>query len=89
MDQKEWKDKLLYQPKNGLLRASEEDAQAAWAFCEPYKAFLNDAKTEREAVCAAIKLAKAAGFAAYEKGKTYVPGDRYYVNNRGNFNILH
>ena len=44
------KDELCYAPKNGLLRADDETLNSANAFAEGYKAFLDNAKTEREAV---------------------------------------
>ena len=82
-DVKELREKLFNDPKNGLLRASDEEIAAAEKFCEPYKKFLDAAKTEREAVSEAVRLAENAGFKPFEKGKKYAPGDRYYVNNWG------
>lgn len=80
---KELKEKLAYKPKNGLLRVSEEEKKQAFDFCEGYMRFLDDAKTEREAVEAAVKIAENAGFTAYEPGRKYQTGEKYYVNNRG------
>lgn len=80
---KELKEKLFYNRVHGRQKASEEELAAAERFCEGYKAYLNRAKTEREAVAEAIKLAKGAGFQAFEKGRKYQSGDRYYINNRG------
>lgn len=80
---KELKEKLAYKPKNGLLRVSEEEKKQAFDFCEGYMRFLDDAKTEREAVEAAVKIAENAGFTAYEPGRKYQAGEKYYVNNRG------
>ncbi len=80
-DVKELKEKLFYAPENGVTRVSKEELKKADDFCVGYKAFLDKAKTEREAVDESIAIAEKAGFRAYEKGKKYVPGDRYYVNN--------
>ena len=80
---KELKEKLFFAKKNGRLTASEETLKAADAFCEDYKAYLDAAKTEREAVDASIALAKAAGFVEYDCDKKYTAGDRMYINNRG------
>ncbi len=77
------KDKLFLNRKNGYFITDETTAQAAVDFCEDYKQFLNEAKTERLAVKAAIKRAEKAGFVPFEAGKIYKTGDRYYVNNRG------
>ena len=81
-DVKELKEKLFSDTRNGLKKATEEQIKEAYAFCEDYKKFLDNAKTEREAVIEAIKIAEANGFSEYEKGKKYAKGDRYYINNR-------
>ena len=81
-DVKELKEKLFSDTRNGLKKATEEQIKEAYAFCEDYKKFLDNAKTEREAVTEAIKIAEKNGFTAYEKGKKYAKGDRYYINNR-------
>ena len=39
-------EKLLYAPKNGYDRLSAEDEKAMEAYCEDYKKFLNNGKTE-------------------------------------------
>ncbi len=81
-DVKELKEKLFSDTRNGLKKATEEQIKEAYAFCEDYKKFLDNAKTEREAVTEAIKIAEENGFTQYEKGKKYAKGDRYYINNR-------
>ncbi len=81
-DVKELKEKLFYSLENGIKRATDEEIKKADEFAEGYKRFLDEAKTEREAVAKAIEIAKEAGFTEYEAGKMYVAGDRYYVNNR-------
>lgn len=77
------KEKLFMQKKNGLLTVSEETVRQADDFCEGYKKFLDNSKTERMAVKSAIALAEKAGFKPFEYGKKYNAGDRYYVNNHG------
>ena len=58
---------LLY--KNKTVADQQPDAIAeANAFCEGYKAFLNAAKTEREAAAYSEQLLKQAGY------KPFVPG---------------
>lgn len=83
MDAKELKEKLFLQRKNGFEKSEESTVTAAFDFCENYKDFLNKAKTEREAVKEAIKLAQKAGFKEYVQGETHKAGDKLYVNNRG------
>lgn len=77
------KEELFLNRKNGRLTSSEDTLKKADEFCEGYKKFLNDAKTEREAVKAAIKIAEQHGFCEYDPDRQYEAGDRYYVNNRG------
>lgn len=80
---KELKEKLFYEKKNGLLKADEQTLDNMQKYCEGYKAYLDAAKTEREAVIEAIALAEAKGFVPFEIGKTYSAGDKVYFNNRG------
>ena len=82
-DIKTLKENLFYNRKNGRLKASEETLAKADAYCEGYKAFLDAAKTEREAVDEAVKLAEAKGFVPFVIGKKYTAGDKVYFNNRG------
>ncbi len=77
------KEKLFNQRKNGRLVADEATLQAANDYCEGYKSFLDNAKTEREAVKTAVCMAEESGFVPFERGKAYQAGDRVYVNNRG------
>ncbi len=77
------KEELFLDRKNGRQKADEKTLAAAEDFSVGYKAFLDAAKTEREAVKEAIKIAKNAGFEEYVQGKKYKAGDRYFVNNRG------
>jgi len=60
-----------------------KEMKEVMAFSENYKQFLDNAKTEREAVSTAIKLAEKAGFKEFGKQKKVKPGDRFYFNNRG------
>ncbi len=82
------KERLMIAKKNGGTVLSEEEIGRADAFCEDYKAFLDAAKTEREAVETAVALAEKSGFVPFERGKQYQPGDKVYYNNRGKALIL-
>ena len=77
------KEKLFSAKKNGRLTAEQSVLDSADKYCEGYKNFLDKAKTEREAVCTAIEMAKAKGFSEFEIGKEYKAGDKVYINNRG------
>ena len=74
---------LAYTKKTVYQLRSEADIDAAYDYAHGYMKFLDDAKTEREAVTAGIKLAEANGFVPYNFGDDIVKGGKYYYNNRG------
>ena len=80
---KEWSEKLLYKKKSVWEAADESVPTAAFDYAKGYAAFLDAAKTEREAVKEAIRMATAVGFAPYTLGAKVAPGEKYYYNNRG------
>ena len=53
------------------------------AFSEGYKSYMDAAKTEREAVAEAIRLARKAGFKDFGEVKKLKAGDKVYFDNRG------
>ncbi len=85
---KELKDKLFMNKKNTGLIMSDAEMKAADKFNEGYKSFLDNSKTEREAVKSAVAIAKKAGFTEFQVGKKYKAGDKVYFNNRGKAVIL-
>ncbi len=82
------KEKLLFSTKNGGATLSAEQLNAADTYAEAYKTFLDNAKTEREAVKTAIELAKAHGFKPFDRTAALKAGDKVYVNNRDKALIL-
>ncbi len=82
------REQLTYKPKNGVKVLKAEDIAAADAYCEGYKTYLDSAKTEREAVTAAIALAQAKGFAPFDRNAALKAGDKVYYNNRGKSLLL-
>lgn len=82
------REELTYKPLNGAMVMSEDEINRADKFCEDYKKFLDTAKTEREAVIEAVKLAEISGFVPFEKGKVYEAGQKVYKVNRGKAIIL-
>lgn len=84
----ELQEKLCYSSKDAAREFSKEKIRIAFDFAEGYKCFLNQAKTEREAVCFAVALAEKNGYLPFEYGKKYVFGDKVYFNNRGKALIL-
>ena len=85
---KELKERLFYKNTSAAAAPYDGAISAADSFCEGYKEFLNSAKTEREAVEEALRLAKLNGFIEFHKGEQYSPGEKIYVNNRGKSLIL-
>ncbi len=81
-------EKLFMEKKNSGLIMSDEDMKKADEFCEGYKAFLDSSKTEREAVATTVAMAEKYGYTAFDRTKTYKPGDKVYYNNRGKAIIL-
>ena len=88
METKDWKEKLLYQPKNGWERTDAAQEAAMEDYCRDYKAFLDAGKTERLCVREGIRLAEASGFKPYTRGMAVKPGDKVYYNNRGKMLLL-
>lgn len=81
-------EKLLSQPKNGVLRTEDKELAACDEFCEGYKEFLDKGKTEREAVEEIVAQAQAAGYTEFQRGKKYKAGEKFYYVNRGKAVIL-
>ena len=75
-------DKLAYKKKNFFEEATPEEIKATFDYSVGYMKYLDDAKTEREAVDATIALIKAKGYTEYRFGETLNVGDKKYFNNR-------
>ena len=85
-EEKDWevrKDALFLEKKNGYDLLDEAALAEMESYCEGYKAFLDAAKTEREAVDEAIAQARVQGFVPYERGMALKAGDKVYRSNRG------
>ncbi len=81
-------DTLAYKKKNVYEEATPEQIKEIFAYNEGYKTFLDDAKTEREAVDATIAMALAKGYTEYRLGDKILPGDKRYYNGIGKSIIL-
>ena len=81
-------EKILSKRKNAAEELSDKKIAKADKFCEGYKDFLNEAKTEREAVIKAVELAEKKGFKPYEEGHKYEANDKFYFVNRDKAIIL-
>ncbi len=87
-EKKDYRAELFYEQKNGYDSLSLEGREAMDAYCEGYKRYLNESRTERESVRNAIELAKAEGFTEYVPGMALKTGDKVYYSNRGKALLL-
>lgn len=78
MTGKELQEELTWQFPHIAKEAPEQVEEAA-AFCEGYKAFLDEGKTERECVKKAVELLKAAGYAEFDTKGSYQREIRYIM----------
>ena len=78
----ELRDTLLRNTKHGYDRMDESEMQALENYCNDYRKFLDNSKTERDCVDYTIELAEAKGFVPYVPGMALAPGKKVYVNNR-------
>ena len=85
---KEMLEKLSYKKKNIFEEASSEKIKEIFDYAEGYKAYLDGAKTEREATDLTIKLAKQHGYTEYKLGDKLAVGDKRYLNQHGKSIIL-
>lgn len=82
------KEKLFAENANAAYTCEDGEIEAADAFCEGYKTFLNECKTEREAVAYTKALAEKEGFRPFDPKASYKAGDKVYYENRKKALIL-
>ena len=82
-DAKTLSEELFYTKKSVYQATDDAVVDGAYAFATPYAAFLDAAKTEREAVKESIRIAEEAGFKPYTFGMKLSAGEKYYYNNCG------
>ncbi|MGN1052004.1 MAG: aminopeptidase [Candidatus Scatosoma sp.] len=75
--------KLAYKRTNVYETADEKTMKEIFAYAERYKAFIDAAKTEREACAYVAAEAEKQGYKPYEFGTKLKAGDKVYYNNRG------
>ena len=73
---------LFAAPKNGYTRITDSQRAEMNAYAKRYMAFMDAAKTEREATAWAVVNAEALGFKPFVPGMEIAPGDKIYYNNR-------
>ncbi len=82
------REQLCYKTQNGYTALKDDEVESVYAYAEAYKRFLDVAKTEREAVTEAVRLAEEKGFVPFDRSAKLKAGDRVYYNNRGKALIL-
>ena len=76
-------DKLSYKKTNIYEVATPDKIKAIYDYSEGYKKYLDEAKTEREATSATIKMVEEKGFTEYKFGDKLSVGDKRYLNQHG------
>ena len=79
----ELESKLGYKKTNFYEKSDEAAIKAAYDYAPGYMKYLDDAKTEREAVTVSIAMAEKEGYVPYTFGMELKVGGKYYYNNRG------
>jgi len=69
--------------KTGWEKWNEKTKKKAMGFCEDYKRFLSDNKTERLFTSSCVKTAEKRGFKPLGSYKKLTAGDRFYKTNKG------
>lgn len=85
MSEMDWnavRETLMFNPKNGYQRISDQDRTEMETYCNAYMDFVGAAKTEREAVRLTVEAARRAGFVEFNPEMQLRPGDRIYRVNR-------
>lgn len=72
-----------------ILEKDKKCVDAAYKFCEGYKDFIDNSKTERECAKTIISIAKKNNYKEFDKSiKSLKAGDKYFVNNRDKSVVL-
>lgn len=75
-------EKLTWSTPN-IGKKAPKQMNKAQKFCEGYKKFLDEGKTERECVRYGVKLLEKNGYRPFDAEGKYQPGDKVYFVNRG------
>lgn len=74
---------LTYKRQNIYALADDHELKAITDYCEGYKKFLDNGKTERETVSETVEMVEKEGYKPYVLGDKINAGDKLYYNNRG------
>ena len=81
--EKSLEEKLFHKKENGWNTVDTRKKEAIFNFSKDYMNFLNKAKTEREFIVEATKMAQANGYKDIAEIEKLQPGDKIYFINRG------
>lgn len=77
---------------NAWKESTQDERESAQRFCEGYKSFISQNKTERECCAAAVALAEEKGYrplsSLIETGAALKAGDKVYATNHGKTLLL-
>ena len=76
------RESLLMDRKNGYAAMTDNTRREMEGYALRYRAFMDESKTEREAVAWAVREAEKQGFRPFAPGMAANPGDKIYYNNR-------
>lgn len=79
---KELSKKLIYRKKSAFEKYGEDERENALEYAKDYVEFLNNSKTERDAVAYSVSFLEKHDFKPYTFGMQVYQGDRFYVVNR-------
>lgn len=79
----ELQEKLCYKNKNIFAELDERQKAEVFDFCEDYRKFITEAKTEREFCESACRELTRGGFVPLESKRSLKAGDKVYTVNRG------
>ncbi len=82
MSAKELTKKLVYKKMSAFEKYGEDERENAFEYAKDYIEFLNNSKTERDAVEYSVSLLEKYDFKPYTLGMQVYHGDRFYVVNR-------
>lgn len=78
--------------ENAWTKCDKKKMKAVMDFCEDYRQFISDCKTERECTTRSIEIAKERGYVdlkeVIKKGKKLKAGDKVYASNMGKALVL-
>ena len=80
--EEELKERLFKNKKIGWEETTKEEKEAIYNYAQGYMNFLNKAKTEREFIAEAVKVAREKGFRDILEFEKLNPGDKVFYINR-------